>query len=224
MSSQDSPGPGRASPITISAPASSRGFIPLTARSAALGHIAEYAGDANLDTFVNSESDRPTITDASPAVDGQTQNPTTLDAGIVPPPPSLSRLPTKGEDHTSPQGDLPSQDHVDPASSPASPLANALAQMANALTTVTTGISTLSDDSTSRKPYLEGAIDVDHEYDHKKNDFKQWTKDVFEHLGTLRKGVYHDQLVGDMVWAHQRSQNDRKHWVFRDKQLYTAQV
>ena len=86
MSSQDSPGPGRASPITISAPASSRGFIPLTARSAALGHIAEYAGDANLDTFVNSESDRPAITDASPAVDGQTQNPTTLDAGIVPPP------------------------------------------------------------------------------------------------------------------------------------------
>ena len=40
-------------------------------------------------------------------------------------------------------------------------------------------------------------------------------------MGTLRKGVYHDQLVGDMVWAHQRSQNDRKHWVFRDKQLYT---
>ena len=33
--------------------------------------------------------------------------------------------------------------------------------------------------------------------------------------------MYHDQLVGDMVWAHQRSQNDRKHWVFRDKQLYT---
>ena len=156
MSSQDSPGPGRASPITISAPASSRGFIPLTARSAALGHIAEYAGDANLDTFVNSESDRPAITDASPAVDGQTQNPTTLDAGIVPPPPSLSRLPTEGEDHTSPQGDLPSQDHVDPASSPASPLANALAQMANALTTVTTGISTLSDDSTSRKPWGRG--------------------------------------------------------------------
>ena len=39
MNSQDSPGPGRASPITISAPASSRGFIPLTARSAASGHI-----------------------------------------------------------------------------------------------------------------------------------------------------------------------------------------
>ena len=61
--------------------------------------------------------------------------------------------------------------------------------MANALTTVTTGISTLPDDPTSRKPYLEGAIDVDHEYDHKKNDFKQWTKDVFEHLGT-RHGSY----------------------------------
>ena len=138
MSSQDSPGTGRASPIIISAPASVRGFIPLTARSAALGHIAEYAGDANLDTFVNSESDRPAITDASPAVDGQTQNCTTPDAGIVPPPPSFSRASIEGEDHTSPRGDLPSQDHADPASSPASPLANALAQMAGALATVTT--------------------------------------------------------------------------------------
>ena len=176
MDSQDSPGPGRASPIIISQPASARGFIPLTARSAASGQIAEHVGDANVDPFVNSEPNRSAITDPSAAVDGQPSDPSALGDGTVPPPPTFSRLPTKGEDHTSPRGDLPSQDHADPASSPASPLANALAQMANALTTVTTGISTLPGDPTSRKPYLEGAIDVDHEYDHKKNDFKQWTK------------------------------------------------
>ena len=112
--------------------------------------MSEYAGDTNVDPFVNSESNRSTITAPSAAVDGQPSDLSTLGDGTVPQPPTFSRLPTKGEDHTSPRGDLPSQDHADPASSPASPLANALAQMANALTTVTTGISTLSDDSTSR--------------------------------------------------------------------------
>ena len=81
----------------------------------------------------------------------------TLGDAAVPPPPTFSCLPTKGEDHTSPRGDLPSQDHADPKLSPASPLANALAQMAGALTTVTTGISALSgDNKDARKPYLDG--------------------------------------------------------------------
>ena len=71
MDSQDSPRPGRASPISISAPASVRGLIPLTARSAASGQIAEYVGDANVDQFVNSESNRSATTAPSLAVDGQ---------------------------------------------------------------------------------------------------------------------------------------------------------
>ena len=221
MHSQDSPGPGRASPIIISQPASARGFIPLTARSAASGQIAEHVGDANVDPFVNSEPNRSAITDPSAAVDGQPSDPSTLGDGTVPPPPTFSRLPTKGEDHTSPRGDLPSQDHADPTLSPASPLANALAQMAGALTTVTTGISALSGDKDARKPYLDGPISIESTFDDTKNDFKQWTKDIFEHLGTLRKGVYYSQLIGDMVWAHQRSENDRANWVFRDRQLLT---
>ena len=71
MDAQDSPRPGRASPIIISQPASARGFIPLTARSAASGQIAEHVGDANVDPFVNSEPNRSAITDPSAAVDGQ---------------------------------------------------------------------------------------------------------------------------------------------------------
>ena len=51
------------SPITISQPASARGFIPLTARSAASGRSVQYVGDANVDPFVNSEPNRSAITD-----------------------------------------------------------------------------------------------------------------------------------------------------------------
>ena len=93
--------------------------------------------------------------------------------------------------------------------------------MADALSTVTTGMSALSDDKDARRPYLDGPIPVQSTFDPSKNDFKQWTKDVFEHLGTLRKGVYHGQLIGNMVWSQQRSQNDRESWVFRDRQLLT---
>ena len=185
MNSQDSPRPGRASPISISAPASVRGLIPLTARSAASGQIAEYVGDANLDTFVNSESNRSATTAPSLAVDGQPSNLTTQGDGAIPPPPTFSRTSTAGEDHTFPRGNLPSQDHVDPARSPASPLASALAQMADALSTATTGMSALSDDKDARRPYLDGPIPVQSTFDPSKNDFKQWTKDIFEHLGTL---------------------------------------
>ena len=123
MDSQDSPRPGRASPISISAPASVRGLIPLTARSAASGQIAEYVGDANVDQFVNSESNRSTNTARSPAQDGRPSNLSTFGDGTVPPPPTFSRSSAEGEDYASPRGDLPSQDHADLASSPASPLA-----------------------------------------------------------------------------------------------------
>ena len=78
MDAQDSPRPGRASPIIISQPASARGFIPLTARSAASGQIAEHVGDANVDPFVNSEPNRSAITDPSAAVDGQPSDLSTL--------------------------------------------------------------------------------------------------------------------------------------------------
>ena len=91
MDAQDSPRPGRASPIIISQPASARGFIPLTARSAASGQIAEHVGDANVDPLVNSESNRSTITDPSAAVDGQPPNLSTSGDGTVPPPPAFSR-------------------------------------------------------------------------------------------------------------------------------------
>ena len=100
--------------------------------------------------------------------------------GTVPPPPTFSRSSAEGEDYASPRGDLPSQDHADPAPSPASPLANALAQMAGALTTVTAGISALASDKDARKPYLDGPISIGHTFDDSKNDFKQWTKDIFE--------------------------------------------
>ena len=86
MNSQDSPEPGRVSPISRSAPASVRGIIPLTARSAASGQIAEYVEDTNVDPFVNSESNRSTITAPSLAVDGQPSNLTTQDDGAVLPP------------------------------------------------------------------------------------------------------------------------------------------
>ena len=220
MHSQDSPRPGRASPITISAPASARGRVPLTARSAASGRSVQYVGDANPDTLVSSQPNRSANTDTSPAQNGQPSNPSTFDDGTVPPPPTFSRSSAEGEDYASPRGDLPSQDHADPAPPQANPLANALAQVADTLTTVTTGIAALSSENSYRKPYLEGSIDVQSTFDDKKNDFNQWTKDIFEHLGTLRNGVYHGQLIGDMVWAHQRTENDRKNWVFRDKQLY----
>ena len=141
MHSQDSPRPGRASPITISAPASARGRVPLTARSAASGRSVQYVGDANPDTLVSSQPNRSANTDTSPAQNGQSSNPSTFGDGTVPPPPTFSRSSAEGEDYTSPRGDLPSQDHADPAPSPASPLANALAQVADTLTTVTTGIA-----------------------------------------------------------------------------------
>ena len=82
------------------------------------------------DPLVNSESNSPANTDTSSAQNGQPSNPSTFDDGTVPPPPTFSRSSAEGEDYTSPRGDLPSQDHADPAPSPASPLANALAQMA----------------------------------------------------------------------------------------------
>ena len=220
MHSQDSPRPGRTSPITISAPASARGRVPLTARSAASGRSVQHVGDANPDPLVSSQPNRSANTDTSPAQNGQPSNPSTFDDGTVPPPPTFSRSSAEGEDYASPRGDLPSQDHADPAPPQANPLANALAQVADTLTTVTTGIAALSRENSYRKPYLEGSIDVQSTFDDKKNDFNQWTKDIFEHLGTLRNGVYHGQLIGDMVWAHQRTENDRKNWVFRDKQLY----
>ena len=220
MASQDSPGHGRVSPINISAPASVRGFVPLTARSTAAGLVSQSPSDENLDTFVNRGSERPAATQPSPRPDGQLPEAATLDDGDVPPPPSISHPTSGDEQHTPPQGGLPRQDHADPAPPQANPLANALAQVADTLTTVTTGIAALSSENSHRKPYLEGSIDVESTFDDKKNDFNQWTKDIFEHLGTLRKGVYHGQLIGDMVWAHQRTENDRKNWVFRDKQLY----
>ena len=133
MDSQDSPRPGRASPISISAPASVRGLIPLTARSAASGQIAEYVGDANVAPFVNSESNRSTTTAPSLAVDGQPSKLTTQGDGAIPPPPTFSRSSAEGEDYASPRGDLPSQDHADPAPPQANPLANALAQVADTL-------------------------------------------------------------------------------------------
>ena len=58
MHSQDSPRPGRTSPITISAPATARGRVPLTARSAASGRSVQYVGDANPDTLVSSQPNR----------------------------------------------------------------------------------------------------------------------------------------------------------------------
>ena len=186
MHSQDSPRPGRTSPITISAPASARGRVPLTARSAASGRSVQYVGDANPDTLVSSQPNRSANTDTSPAQNGQSSNPSTFDDGTVPPPPTFSRSSAEGEDYASPRGDLPSQDHADPAPSPASPLANALAQMAGALTTVTAGISALASDKDARKPYLDGPISIEHTFDDSKNDFKQWTKDIFEHLGAFR--------------------------------------
>ena len=33
--------------------------------------------------------------------------------------------------------------------------------------------------------------------------------------------MYNSQLIGDKIWAHQRSENDRENWVFRDRQLLT---
>ena len=52
--------------------------------------------------------------------------------------------------------------------------------LAGALTTVTTGISALSGDKDARKPYLDGPISIESTFDDSKNDFKQWTKDIFE--------------------------------------------
>ena len=189
MDSQDSPRPGRTSPITISAPASARGFVPLTARSAASGRSVQYVGDANPDTLVSSQPNRSANTDTSPAQNGQPSNPSTFDDGTVPPPPTFSRSSAEGEDYASPRGDLPSQDHVDPAPSPASPLANALAQMAGALTTVTAGISALASDKDARKPYLDGPISIEHTFDDSKNDFNQtMDKGHFRALGDSAQG------------------------------------
>ena len=50
-------------------------------------------------------------------------------------------------------------------------------------------------------PPQNGPISIEHTFDDSKNDFKQWTKDIFEHLGTLRKGVYNSQLIGDKICA-----------------------
>ena len=133
MDSQDSPRPGRTSPITISAPATARGRVPLTARSAASGRSVQYVGDANPDTLVSSQPNRSANTDTSPAQNGQPSNPSTFDDGTVPPPPTFSRSSAAGEGYTSPRGDLPSQDHADPAPPQANPLANALAQVADTL-------------------------------------------------------------------------------------------
>ena len=117
MDSQDSPRPGRTSPITISAPATARGLVPLTARSAASGRSVQYVGDANPDTLVSSQPNRSANTDTSPAQNGQPSNPSTFDDGTVPPPPTFSRSSAEGEGYASPRGDLPSQDHADPAPS-----------------------------------------------------------------------------------------------------------
>ena len=74
MASQDSPRHGRVSPINVSAPASVRGFVPLTENSTAEGRSVQYVGDANVDRFVNSESNRSTNTARSPAQDGRPSN------------------------------------------------------------------------------------------------------------------------------------------------------
>ena len=118
------------SPINVSAPASARGFVPLTARSTATGLVVQSPSDVNLDTFVNRGSERPAATQLSSRPDGQLPEAATLDDGDVPPPPSISHPTSGSEEHTPPQGGLPSQDHADPAQPSANPLANALAQVA----------------------------------------------------------------------------------------------
>ena len=106
MASQDSPRHGRVSPINVSAPASVRGFVPLTENSTAEGRSVQYVGDANVDPLVNSEPNRSANTDTSPAQNGQPSNPSTFDDGTVPPPSTFSRSSAEGEDYTSPRGDL----------------------------------------------------------------------------------------------------------------------